>query len=69
MLYLLLLFFFNIIANSTVVALVVLPYMIPDSRCSPDHEKVLYFTEVCKQNYILLSSSKMSWVFFFCRVL
>ena len=30
--------FFNIIADSTVVALVVLPYMIPDSRCSPDHE-------------------------------
>ena len=51
--------FFNIIADSTVVVLVVLPYMIPDSRCSPDHE-VLYFTKVCKQNYTLLFSSKMS---------
>ena len=62
MLYLL--FFVNIIADSTVLALVVLLYMIPDSRCSPDHEKVLYFTEVCKQNYTLLFSSKMSWFFY-----
>ena len=56
MLYLL--FFVNIIADSTVLVLVVLLYMIPDSRCSSDHEKVLYFTEVCKQIILYYSVVK-----------
>lgn len=36
---------FHPTADNSIVAFVVLPYLLPDARCSPDHEKV-YFTEV-----------------------
>lgn len=34
------------IADQTIAALVYLSYLLPDVRTTPNHEKILYFTEV-----------------------
>lgn len=59
-------FFFFHTADNTVVAFAALPYLVPDARYKADHNKVLFFTEVCMGTHAYVVHCMLAYKLHYC---